>query len=180
MDTKLPSIVGPGALQELVALACTCPPGCFVEVGVYKGGSAQVLLESAKEQGREMFAYDTFTGIPYQGPDDAHKVGDFNDTSYESVKQGLPGATVVKGVFPESAVPMPPVAFVHLDCDQYQSIKDSVNYLLPLMVDGGIFWFDDYGCLPGANKAVDELFEGKLERAACYKFFVRIDKKKES
>jgi hypothetical protein len=137
-------------------------------------------LSVAKQQGREMFAYDTFTGIPYKGEHDSHNVGDFSDTSFEEVSRGLEGATVVQGIFPDSAVKMPPVAFVHLDCDQYQSIKDSLGYLLPRMVEGGIIWFDDYGCLEGANKAVREVFSPEcLYGSKTGKVFVRIDKMKE-
>jgi O-methyltransferase len=178
---ELPTIINVDIVREMCAVASCTPAGCFVEVGVYQGGSALAMLSVARQQGREMFAYDTFTGIPYKGEHDSHNVGDFSDTSFEKVSEGLKGATVIQGVFPASAVKMPPVAFVHLDCDQYQSIKDSLNHLLPLMVDGGIIWFDDYGCLEGANKAVREFFSPEcLYGSKTGKVFVRIDKMKEA
>jgi hypothetical protein len=168
----LETIVGRDHIADMCGIAAGLPEGCFVEVGVYKGGCAQQFEFLAVQQGRKMFAYDTFTGIPYRCDKDSHKVGDFNDTSYEAVKAGLPNTTVVQGVFPASAVEMPPIAFVHLDCDQYQSIKDSVEYLKDKMVEGGVMIFDDYGCLPGATEAVDELFGDKVQRTKHSKAIV--------
>jgi hypothetical protein len=154
-------------LVELAATARETPAGCFVEVGVWKGGSASYLTEVAKQQNREIFLYDTFTGIPFAENYEVHKVGDFNDTSYEQVKAALPYAKVIQGIFPESAIEMPPIAFAHIDVDQYKSYIDCINYLGPRMVDGGIMWFDDY-VLSGAKKAVDELIGTKnLVFAKC-------------
>lgn len=167
-------IIGATTALNLAELASTMPDGCFVEVGVYRGGSAQYLLHVATEQGRQLFAYDTFTGLPVKGPLDPMNIGDFGDTDYEFVKKLLPVAFVVKGYFPTSAVAMPPVAFAHIDCDQYQCVKEAAQYLEPLMVKGGVMWFDDYGCLPGADAAVNELYAGRIEFAhPCGKAIVR-------
>jgi len=153
----LPSAIGDRRIiEELVKTASKTPDGCFVEVGVYKGGSASYLTELAESQKREIYLYDTFTGIPFREDYEQHQVGDFNDTSYEAVKNALPYAKVIQGIFPESAIEMPKVAFVHLDVDQYKSYVDCINYFKPRMVPGGIMWFDDYA-LSGAKKAVDEL-----------------------
>lgn len=154
----LQTLLDHAALRQLKNLALNAPPGCFVEVGVYKGGSAWHLSEIAKKQQRNIYLYDTFEGIPYRDVMDYHKEGDFNDTSYEIVKNSIPYANVIKGIFPDSAINMESIAFVHIDCDQYKSIKDSVNYLLPKMVPNGIIIFDDYNWLDGATLAVNELF----------------------
>lgn len=168
---ELISAVPQYIINELINKARTAPEGCFVEVGVYKGGTAYHLSNLAEEQNRQIFLYDTFEGIPYTSEMDYHKVGDFNDTDYQTVKNAIPYATVVKGLFPESAIEMPPIAFLHLDCDQYKSVIDSVNYLLPKMVPRGIIWFDDAspeqdverGKVNGAHWAMLELFDGKYQ-----------------
>lgn len=129
---------------------------------MYWGGSAWRLQRLAVDQGRELYLYDTFEGLPYQSAVDQHPVGHFC-SSYELVRKKLIWSTVIKGVFPASAVPMPPVAFAHLDCDQYQSVKEAAQFLIPRMVQGGIIWFDDSPLLAGARQAVLELFE----RPAC-------------
>jgi hypothetical protein len=126
----------------------------LVEVGVYRGGSAFCLAQL----GRPLFLYDTFEGLPYQGPQDGNPAGRFADTSVEEVQALVPDATIVKGLFPDSLVPMPPVSFVHCDVDQYQSTRDVLERLPPLMVPGGIILVDDYGVADceGATQAVQE------------------------
>jgi predicted O-methyltransferase YrrM len=155
--TYLPSLIhDKRVLTEMVEVAGNTPDGAIAEVGVYQGGSASYLTELAEKQGRQIFLYDTFEGMPVSGIFDKHPVGDFADTSYEVVRDALPYATVVKGFFPDSVVPMPDLAFVHIDVDQYQCYVDCINYFRPRMVKGGIMWFDDYE-LKGAQMAVDEL-----------------------
>lgn len=156
-------LVGIEIINSFIELARKTPDGCFVEVGVYQGGTAQHIAKLAREQGRSVYLYDTFTGIPYKDDIDVHQIGDFKDTSFEEIKKLIPYANVIQGTFPQSAVKMERVAFAHLDCDQYKSIIDSVNYLTPLMAKGGIMWFDDFGCLAGATKAVLDLFGDRVE-----------------
>lgn len=152
------SLVDPMVIKRMIATASACPPGSFVEVGVYKGGTAWHLDRLAKRQHRACFLYDTFSGIPYASEHDHHRVGDFRDTDYQTVCRAMSIATVIQGIFPGSAVPMGRVAFAHLDCDQYQAIIESCRYLEPLMVPGGVIWFDDSPVLAGAEKAVRELY----------------------
>jgi Methyltransferase domain len=174
METELGSICSLGTLANMASIARECPPGCFVEVGVYEGGSAQVLYKIAIEQERQIFLYDTFTGIPYEDPGDSHKVGDFKGGDPERLSLILPKAIVVQGIFPASAVDMPAVAFVHLDCDQYRSYRDAMQHLEPMMVPGGVMWFDDYDCTSGATLAVDERYgRAALCRFQDDKFFKR-------
>jgi len=165
-------LVGNDTMAEMCELVRTMPQGCVVEVGVYQGGSAMWLDKVCQEQQRELWLYDTFTGIPYQGPDDSHKVGDFGDTDAEKVSRLIPKAQVVKGLFPDSIQKMPPVAFAHIDVDQYESYKGCLDALAPLMVPGGVMWFDDVGCLEGANRAVRE-WGRPLEVAKCGKVYAR-------
>lgn len=150
------SLVGSGAIEDLHAIAKASPPGCFVEFGVYQGGTAWHLAQIAREQGRELFLYDTFAGIPGKDDIDSHQIGDFADTSLEQVKAAIPDAHYCVGVFPETLAPMPPIAFVHVDADQYQSLKDAIRRFVPLMVQGASIVFDDYKCLAGADKAIAE------------------------
>lgn len=168
-----PSLVGEFHLNELLTRAEATPPGCFVEVGVYKGGSAYRLQEIARRQGRALFLYDTFEGIPHKSSIDSHSVGDFADTDYDQVVSTFPYARVVKGIFPASAVGMPGIAFAHLDCDQYQSVLESALYLQPRMVSDGIIWFDDSPGLAGARQAVLELYSDRVQLSSDHgKHFV--------
>ena len=178
----LPSAVPQHIIDDLVNRASNAPPGAIVEVGVYTGGTGWHLTQLAQRQGRKIYLYDTFEGIPYKGDLDYHEVGDFSDVDYESIKSTLPYAEVIKGIFPDSAVPMPPIAFVHLDCDQYKSVIDSWNFLKDKLVPGAIVWFDDAvgdynyvgtpGQVNGADFAMRELFGREFFISDCGKPFV--------
>lgn len=158
----------------MLDIAARTPPGCMVEIGVYQGGSAMHLLGLAREQKRNLYLYDTFTGIPCKSEWDSHAIGDFSDTSLEYVQARCPGAVITPGRFPSSAIAMEPIAFVHLDCDQYQSYRESLTYLLPKMLPGGVMWFDDSPCLAGALKAVTEVFGPKLKLSGVGKHYVEV------
>ncbi len=173
MSFEVRSAISERAVENLCNYAALSPPGCFVELGVYRGGSAIKLAEVARAQGRELYLFDTFQGIPFSDPIDAHKVGDFGDTDIDAVKRAIPDAVLVQGVFPESLIKMPPIAFVHVDADQYRSVKAACEIFPPQMVHGGVMLFDDYGCLEGATKAVHEHFSN-IERTAHGKAVVRI------
>ena len=140
-------------------LAWTRPEGSFVEVGVYQGGSAKILYSISQRQGRKLFLYDTFTGMPFKGEFDTHDMGMFADCSADEIRTAMPQAIVIPGVFPQSLVEMPSIAFVHADADQYQSTVDIIKVLSPLMVKDGMMLFDDYYCVPSCILAVDKFFK---------------------
>jgi O-methyltransferase len=150
------SLLNDTTLEVLCGIAAACPPGAFVEFGVYKGGAAEKLADIARAQGRLLYLYDTFEGIPFKGPHDSHNVGDFCDTSVDEVRALIPDAVIVPGVFPESLIAMEPIAFVHVDADQYESVAAAIRVFPPLMVRRGVMVFDDYKCLDGATRAIEE------------------------
>jgi hypothetical protein len=160
------TLLGPDTLQLLLTRATTAPLGAFLEVGVYRGGSAWHLAKLAQAQNRLCFLADTFRGIPYQGPRDSHKIGDFSETSLEAVRAAIPyPALYIPGVFPESMcewfdATCTKFGFVHLDCDQEQSYRTALAWIWPRLVEGGIVWCDDADCIPGAGYAVEEFVRG--------------------
>ncbi len=162
------SLINPIQLQEVKRLARLTPVnGIIVEVGVYKGGSAVELNEVAREKNTELWLFDTFEGMPEAIDKDFHKIGEFADCNYETVKAMLPDAKIFKGFFPDTWFPISPkksISFAHIDCDQYTSITECIKQFSPLMLPGGIMWFDDYGhsWLPGAKDAVDEHLPTRL------------------
>lgn len=182
---SLPSAVPQNIIDSLVRKASEAPAGAIVEVGVYTGGTGWHLTQLAEQQNRKIYLYDTFEGIPYKGELDYHEVGDFSDVDYESIKAALPYAQVVKGIFPDSAVEMEPIAFVHLDCDQYKSVMDSWHFLKPKLVPGAIVWFDDAhgdynyvgvpGTVNGADFAMRELFGKNYLVSDCGKPYVIVE-----
>jgi O-methyltransferase len=142
-------------------------PGVVAEVGVYKGGTALWILGHTKKL---VYLFDTFTGMPKVSDKDLHHEGDFSDTSFEAVfallqlnqsrsfflmEQGLFPSETAEGIVGER------FSFVHLDVDIYTSVRDSLEFFWPRVVDGGVIILDDYNepnC-PGAKLAGDEFAE---------------------
>jgi hypothetical protein len=160
-ECPLSRVIDDAVLTSVMKYSLCAPPGALVEIGVYRGGTAWHMAEIARMRGSKLYLYDTFTGIPHARPEmgDAHKVGDFGDADLDNIRRHIPDANIIVGVFPDSLVPMDPVAFVHCDCDQYESVRAVCLTMPPLMVFGGTIILDDYNCLQGANTAVNELFE---------------------
>jgi O-methyltransferase len=156
-------------LQQALA---TCP-GHAVECGVYRGGTARLLLDTmrATKPDRRLFLCDTFSGMPETDPAaDLHRKGDFSDTSLERVRAYLGDArevSFVPGIIPESLAPLAAerFCFVHVDLDLYSSVIAAARFFYNRVVPGAFLIFDDYGfaSTPGARRAVDEFFGDKPE-----------------
>jgi hypothetical protein len=50
------------------------------------------------------------------------------------------------------------IALLRLDTDWYESTRQELRYLFPLLEPGGVLIIDDYGHWRGARRAVDEYF----------------------
>lgn len=127
--------------------------GSYLEVGVWRGGSALVISQ-AMAADQKLFLADTFNGVAKSGIFDTdYKDGHHSDTSKESVHQLLldvdfKNFSIIEGVFPDSvsnALRDIKFSFVHLDVDVYQSVKESLDFLYPQILKGGIVVIDDYG-----------------------------------
>jgi O-methyltransferase len=166
------SAMGHHSVEHTLRLAETAPAGCFVEVGVWRGGAAYHFAKMARERGEQIHLFDTFTGIPHELPDDSNRVGDFSDTSAEAVRALIPDAVMHVGVFPDTMPKdMPPIAFIHCDCDQYNSVRAVIEHLWPLVVPGGIMVMDDMDT-SGGRRAIRETFAADLQFAED-RYFVR-------
>jgi len=146
--------------------------GNICEVGVYKGGSAEIIAKN-KNEDKKLYLFDTFEGMPsVSEKDNHHKKTDFNDTSYEKVKDSLSSfknVFVYKGVFPvqnSEVVKEEKFSLVHLDVDIYESYKNCLEFFYPKLVSGGILILDDYHAktCAGAKIAVDEFLKNKPEK----------------
>jgi O-methyltransferase len=171
----LTTIVAPSQLMYMRELALTAPPGAIAEIGVFRGGSAYVLYGVALQQGRELHLFDTFTGTPVARACDKHKVdGEFAaPETPDNIRKLLPAAHLHIGMYPQThPEDLRDVAFVHCDCDQYDSYVAVINYMWPIMVPGGILLFDDYPYLEGAKLAVEEYFPQEALRLCGQRYYV--------
>ncbi len=155
---------------------CRHLEGDFAECGIYKGGTAyliSLILKDNSNHQKTLHLFDTFSGMPKSANEDKshHKEGDYQDISVEAVKDFLSDYSFVEfhpGLIPDTfeAVTNKKFAFVHIDVDIYQSIKDCCEFFYERMTKGGIMIFDDYGFQGyelAAKKAVDDFFIGKSE-----------------
>lgn len=153
------SLIDEPGIQKLIKVAQGVPAGDFVEIGVFKGGSAWYLDMICENQGRTLHLFDTFEGMPYSDAIDVCPVGMFKG-DHDEVSALFPKAKIYMGVFPETLPDdLMNIAFIHVDCDQYRTAKAAVELMPPRMVSGGIMYIDDYGNIPGVKKAVDAAFK---------------------
>ncbi|MGP8201026.1 MAG: TylF/MycF/NovP-related O-methyltransferase [Limisphaerales bacterium] len=160
-------------------------PGVFIEAGVAMGGSA-VVIGTAKPREKQFKLYDVFRMLPAPGTRDeprAHQVyhqfldgqrTDTIDRKYlaavaagmkEAVRSNLEAhgirldenhVELIAGDFKDTLHVETPVAFAHIDCDWYDSVKICVERLADRISPGGLLVFDDYASFSGAKQAVDE------------------------
>lgn len=147
--------------------SCAGIPGDIVECGTWRGGMsggmAQVL------PGRRSVLFDSFQGLPAAGHHDgstAHqwiedgKLLEAPKAAAEKSMQrsGSTDYEIIEGWFTDS-VPLyasekRSICLLRLDGDWYESTLTCLQYLFPLVSDGGIVIFDDYGHWEGCTRAV--------------------------
>lgn len=162
-------------------------PGAFVECGVWAGGSMMAValrLCELETTDRELYLYDTFTGMTAP---DARDVTSFGVSAgrlmrmiprakafspLRHVKRNMettkyPGRHIHYVVGPvEDTIPghaPEQIALLRLDTDWYASTAHELEHLWPLVVPGGALIVDDYGYWRGARQAVDESNLGPLK-----------------
>lgn len=163
-------------------------PGAFVECGVYRGGNIELMIRALRRLGmadRDIYAYDTFAGMPRPDEIDDHGQGTELKTMWESHRSepdgdagsnwmrapldlvrerilslGYPEDRLrfVKGLVEQTIPGVIPdrIAILRLDTDFYASTKHELEHLYPRLSDGGVLIIDDYGAMPGCRIATDE------------------------
>ena len=162
------------------ARECLDVPGDFVEFGCYKGDTslllAELLVENHVEKSvKKLWIYDSFEGLPEKSGLDESVLGvDFKrgellvtkrEVKERFLRAGLPVPVIKKAWFKDLLSEDLPreISFAFLDGDFYESIRDSLKLVGPLMNIGGVIVVHDYTnpALPGVKRAVDE-WCGKL------------------
>lgn len=142
-------------------------PGHFLEVGAWRGGTSALLGSALRGSGKTIYVADTFEGVVKASAKDTnYRGGEHSDTSQEVVEQLLADANIthykiLRGIFPEEtgSALSGPLALVHIDVDVYQSAKDIMDFVTPLMSPEGVIVFDDYGFYgcEGITRLVNEM-----------------------
>jgi O-methyltransferase len=178
----------PYALHQAVAyVTANAVPGAMVECGVWRGGSMLLVADTLVSMGvtdRELYLFDTYTGMPAPGDEDIAVSGESGDAWIERgdgeegrvqrCEAGLDEvrATMAASSYParcvhlvagmvEDTIPQSApreIALLRLDTDWYASTKHELEHLFDRLVPGGVLIVDDYGWWKGSRQAVDEFF----------------------
>jgi O-methyltransferase len=141
--------------------------GCFAEVGVFRGISAEAICQ-AKLPETEFYLFDTFEGLPRPGKLDLRFNERMFSVSEEMVCARLKrysGWTILKGLFPGTAqaVESNKFSFVHLDVDLYESTLAGLEFFWPRMLEGGILVSHDYSQCEGVFRAFKDFFQDQMD-----------------
>lgn len=152
---------------------CKNVPGLMVEVGLFRGGSLDIL--SFFNPQREFYGFDSFEGLPEPSEHDLHNQGEFGGVDAGAMSAYFRfirhNVRIVKGFVPDTFkifADHETFSFVHIDVDLYKSILDSLDYFVPRMNVGGIIILDDYKfkSTPGCKIAIEEFFSNKKNKVS--------------
>jgi O-methyltransferase len=151
-----------------------CEFGCC---GASTFGFASEALRRTRRTPRQMWAFDSFAGLPPTNlSEDQHpawiagtmKMG-LDDFRATCARKGIMDYHVVPGYYsetlpsqPREFLPAGAIAFAYVDCDMYSSTLEVLTFLRPRLQHGMILAFDDWWCysnndLSGERKAFDEI-----------------------
>lgn len=161
-------------------------PGDVFETGVFRGGTAVLMLEVLRQYGRDVsarafWAADSFSGLPDTHPKDRRDEGKagrhagaligrphYYTTAQASFEANLEQHGVMRiphvrlhvlpGWFNETLprAGVQQIAFLRLDGDVYSSTMQALNALYDKVSPGGLVYIDDYGTYIGCRNAVNE------------------------
>jgi tetratricopeptide (TPR) repeat protein len=131
------------------ALAHAPDSGAVVECGVYHGRTLTLLAQWAA--GRKVHGFDSFQGLPEAWsalePAGSYSTGGRSPSVPDNVEL-VPGWFA--DTLPEFAATLDaPIAFLHIDCDLYQSTREVLAALGPSLQPGSVVVFDEYTGYPG-------------------------------
>ena len=129
--------------------------GCYLEIGIFKGGSGLLIAKAIENFNisSKLYLADTFQGVVKTSVKDSNYKGGehfYNDRSnIENLfnKNNINNFNILSGVFPEDTGKYikEKIRIIHIDVDAYRGAKDIVEWGYNKLVNNGIIVFDDYG-----------------------------------
>lgn len=165
---KIDSLLDSGRIANLIKYSNYCAPlgGYLAEFGIYQGGSLEILARY--NPGVNILAVDSFEGVPQESQHDFHRLGDFGAVDYHAIagyfKLVYPAVRIFKGFIPKAFDVFDEhtrFSFVHVDLDMYESIKHSLDFIFPRLLENGMILLDDFKVrtTPGCEIAIEEFFK---------------------
>jgi len=160
------------------------PNGSIVECGVWRGGMSAGFLQIFGSE-RSYLLFDSFAGLPEPSPNDGedarwwfknpdHPRNFNNCTAPKSYVKKLFDNEISKGTdvliaegwFAETLpkISIKPIAFLHLDCDWYDSNYTCLQRLWPHILPGGAIIIDDYFDWEGCRRSLHDFLSANRAR----------------
>lgn len=174
--SKFISCLNPKKLSVISLCNALAPKrGCFVECGVYLGGTTIYVAKQSSYLGinRKIFALDTFEGMPAPVEQDGEtlfKEGLFHDNQldrvidYYNAHNVSKNIKVYKGLVQDTLPELDladDISVAFLDMDQYSGTKAALENIIPRLHKDGLIIIDDTE-LDGVDIAIKEaLVENK-------------------
>lgn len=134
-------------LREILEYCVEKAPkaGLMLEFGVAGGKTINTIAAAAND--RKVHGFDSFEGLPENWSGHVEKKGSFSRLG--ELPDVSPNVELHKGWFTDSIPPFlgqhpEAVAFLHIDCDLYQSTRDVLWQLADRLVPGTVIEFDEY------------------------------------
>jgi predicted O-methyltransferase YrrM len=138
-------------------------PSKILEIGVFKGRSAKLMIEAAKKAGVkkiEYYGFDTFEGPPKDEPNPKTEVSNLRAAvkilSSMNIKFHLFKGNTRK-TLPQNISKLPKMDLVYIDGGHsYKTVKSDWENIKKLMHERTVVIFDDYN-IDGVARAVNEI-----------------------
>lgn len=167
------------AIDAVRYVALRNVPGDIVECGVWKGGCSMAMMLTLvmmqERAGKVVHMFDSFEGLPAPQPIDGRAAEawskdrispNYHDNcraDYAEVAANMAeffpggGYEIHRGWF-EDTLPKfsKPISVLRIDCDWYSGVTKCLQYLMPLVSQGGIVIIDDYFAWDGCVRAVHQ------------------------
>ena len=137
---------------------CLNIPGDFVECGVERGVAASMLTRylDFEHVDKTLYLYDSFAGIPQeylQQNKDLHKINHKCWSApglYELIQERFAryaNIKVIQGELPSILQDVCPekISFIHMDLTNYESEKDTLEFLINRLSNNAIVIFEGFG-----------------------------------
>lgn len=175
---KIQSLLSSDRIANLIKYsnACASLGGYIAEFGCWRGGSLEILAMYNPDV--NILGVDSFEGLPAGNEHDFHQEGDFGGVDSRAIigyfSMMYPRVRIIKSFIPKAFEIFDDntrFSFTHLDLDLYQSIYDSLEFLLPRTLTNGMILLDDYKVksTPGCEKAINNFFEAHPDSEIQYR-----------
>lgn len=155
--------------------------GDIVELGSFSGGTGAVIVESMKHWGsnpeKNVWLFDSYQGIPPSNLGiDYRWSGMFSNVSFSEVKDGFSkycNVRLVKGPIEETIGQINfPISLAHIDIDTYEGVKLATERIWPLVTEGGVILYDDFGFFPNCLPLTTYVATFAEQQSDAFKFYL--------